>query len=219
MAYEPFNIPSGSMVPTLLVGDYLFVSKLSYGYSKYSLPLATWFPDSWTGRLFQSDPERGDVAVFALPRDPSIDYIKRVIGLPGDRIQMRGGRLYINGTIVPRRADGDVVYDDGLRGFVRMRKYIETLPNGREHVIIERSDGEKLDDTREFVVPAGQYFMMGDNRDHSADSREGGWFVPVRNFVGRADVIFFSIDDSASFWEVWKWPSAIRFSRFFNGID
>ena len=219
VAYEPFNIPSGSMIPTLLVGDYLFVSKMSYGYSKYSLPGSV---PLISGRIFESEPERGDVAVFKLPTDPSKDYIKRIIGLPGDRIQMREGRLYINGTMVPRRRIENYVYTPQHSSVpVSVAQYIETLPNGVAHPILEaRGDRGQHDNTREFVVPAGHYFAMGDNRDNSLDSRtrEVG-NIPAENLVGRADILFFSVNGEARLWEVWKWPVAIRFRRLFNTIE
>ena len=217
-AYEPFNIPSGSMIPTLLVGDYLFVSKLSYGYSRHSLPFSL---PLFRGRIFFSEPERGDVAVFKLPSDNETDYIKRIIGLPGDRIQMRGGILHINGEPVKRRRAGEyIINEEG--GFSRtLKRYIETLPNGRNHFIIENSDRDQYDNTPVYVVPKGHYFAMGDNRDSSLDSRviNQVGYVPAENLVGRAEFLFFSTDGSASFWEFWKWPSTIRFSRFFKGVD
>ncbi len=214
VAYEPFNIPSASMVPTLLIGDYLFVSKLSYGYSRHSLPFS--FPPI-SGRVLFTEPERGDIAVFKLPSDPSVDYIKRIIGLPGDRIQMIRGVLHINGQPVPRERIEDAVWHDNGGNVHRSPRYIETLPGGRAHVILEdRRDTGPLDDTREFTVPDGHYFMMGDNRDNSADSRANVGFVPRDNLVGRADVIFFSTNGSAALWEVWKWPMAIRFGRLFD---
>jgi signal peptidase I len=216
VAFEPFNIPSASMVPTLLIGDYLFVSKYSYGYSQHSLPFS--FPP-FPGRVFASEPERGDVAVFKLPSDPSSDYIKRVIGLPGDRIQMIGGVLHINGEAVNRERVQDAVWHDRRGSVHRSPQYIETLPNGRSHPILEdRRDTGPLDETREFTVPDGHYFMMGDNRDNSADSRAQVGFVPRENLVGRAEILFFSTDRSAALWEVWKWPMAIRTERLFNAV-
>src|SRR6202166_5100601 len=158
IAYEPFNIPSGSMIPTLLVGDYLFVSKFSYGYSRYSLPFGL---PLFSGRIFFTPPERGDVVVFKLPRDPSVDYIKRVIGLPGDRIQVRDGVLYINDVPVKRERVEDYVYREG-GVTLRQAQYIETLPNGRSHRIAQISDNGPEDNTAVFVVPADHYFMMGD---------------------------------------------------------
>ena len=218
VAYEPFNIPSGSMVPTLLVGDYLFVSKFSYGYSRYSLPLGLpLFP----GRIFFHSPERGDVVVFKLPTDNSTDYIKRVIGLPGDHIQMKNGILFINGQPVPRRRIEDYLYQEGPGAVIPLAQYIETLPNGVQHRIIEMSDNGPLDNTQEYVVPPGDYFMMGDNRDNSEDSRvlSAVGYVPGENLIGRARFIFFSTDGSARLWEFWRWPFAIRYGRLFRGID
>jgi signal peptidase I len=216
VAYEPFNIPSGSMVPTLLIGDYLFVSKFSYGYSRYSLPLGL---PLISGRILFTPPQRGDVAVFKLPRDNSTDYIKRVIGLPGDRIQMKEGRLYINGEMVKRERIEDYVDPEIRRPVLQ---YIETLPNGVRHRILEsQGDNGPLDNTREFVVPPGRYFMMGDNRDNSSDSRDpngGVGYVPAENLVGRAEFLFFSTDGSAHLWEPWKWPFAVRYDRPFEGI-
>jgi signal peptidase I len=217
--YEPFNIPSASMEPTLLIGDYLFVSKFSYGYSRYSLPFGL---PLMSGRLLFREPERGDVIVFKLPKDQSPDYIKRLIGLPGDRIQMKHGILYINDAPVKReRTDNcNLPLEEAPRG--ETFRYWETLPNGVRHCIIERGDEEQLDNTGVFVIQPGHYFMMGDNRDNSSDSRDpnsGVGQVPAENLVGRAEFIFFSHDPSAAGWtEPWKWPEAIRFSRFFTAI-
>jgi signal peptidase I len=216
VAFEPFNIPSGSMIPTLLVGDYLFVSKYSYGYSRFSLPLS---PPLFSGRIFGSLPVRGDVAVFKLPRDTSVDYIKRIIGLPGDRIQMKGGQLFINGTQVERTPDGDYVADgDGPK--MLLKRYVETLPGGRQHFILKASDDQPLDNTQEYKVPDGYVFAMGDNRDNSLDSRvqNAVGFIPLENLVGRAEFLFFSVDATAPWWEVWEWPFEIRWSRLFSGI-
>jgi signal peptidase I len=217
-AYEPFNIPSGSMIPTLLIGDYLFVSKFSYGYSRYSLP---WGLPVIGDRILASEPERGDVVVFKLPKDNATDYIKRVIGLPGDRIQVVGGILHINGKPVPRRKLG-IVTLASYGGFLReATEYLETLPNGVTHRIWEMSDEDILDNTPVYQVPPGHYFMMGDNRDSSQDSRvlsEVG-FVPFRNLIGRAEFLFFSHDESASLFKPWTWPTAIRYRRLFNGVD
>jgi signal peptidase I len=222
VAFEPFNIPSGSMIPTLLVGDYLFVSKYSYGYSRYSLPLGL---PLIPGRILESMPDRGDVAVFKLPSDNKTDYIKRIIGLPGDRIQMRRGRLYINGKIVQRERVEDFVEhtDDGRIG--RVAQYIETLPNGRKHRILEITDNGPLDSTNVYTVPPRHYFAMGDNRDNSLDSRVpnrtgmgGVGYIPAENLVGRAEILFFSTDGGARLWEIWKWIGAMRFDRFLQAV-
>lgn len=217
LIFEPFSIPSGSMVPTLLVGDYLFVSKASYGYSRYSFPLGI-VPIE--GRIQAKAVVRGDVVVFAKPHNEHIDYIKRVIGLPGDRIQMRNGRLYINEAMVEREFIGDYDYTLPTGETVKHKRYKETLPGGRTHMIIERSDNGPLDDTQVYTVPDGHYFMMGDNRDGSQDSRvmnEVG-FVPYINLVGRAERTFFSLDEDTPPWALWKWPQAIRYERLFKEI-
>jgi signal peptidase I len=217
VAYEPFNIPSGSMVPTLLVGDYLFVSKYSYGYSRYSLPFGL---PLFSGRIFFHPPERGDVVVFKLPTDNSTDYIKRVIGLPGDHIQMKGGNLYINDQLVPRKRIEDYLYQEGNGGVIPLAQYIETLPNGVQHRIIKMGDNGPLDNTPVYDIPPGDYFMMGDNRDNSQDSRvlSAVGYVPAENLIGRAQFIFFSTDGSAHLWEIWKWPFAIRYSRLLHAV-
>lgn len=213
--YEPFNIPSGSMIPTLLIGDYLFVSKFSYGYSRFSLPFGLPLFD---GRIFATPPERGDVVVFKLPTDEKTDYVKRIVGMPGDRIQVVDGILQINGQPVKRRPDGEYTTTNGFGIEQTFKRYIETLPNGLSHPIIEISDREVMDNTPVYNVPAGHYFMMGDNRDSSADSRflNRVGYVPFVNILGRAEFIFFSIDGSIL--KVWQWPETIRFSRLFTGI-
>ena len=216
--YQPFNIPSGSMKSTLLVGDYLFVSKFSYGYSQYSLPFS---PSLFSGRIWAGKPERGDVAVFKLPTDNSTDYIKRVIGLPGDRIQMLDGVLHINGTAVERKKVEDFLDSDDGGNVRRIQRYEETLPNGVTYRSLDLYTSSPVDNTIEYVIPAGHYFMMGDNRDNSTDSRvlNAVGYVPVENFVGRAEIIFFSIDGSSRFWQFWRWPTAIRWGRLFNLVD
>lgn len=218
VAFEPFNIPSGSMKPTLLVGDYLFVSKYSYGYSRHSLPMSL---PLIPGRILMSEPERGDIAVFKLPTDNKTDYIKRIVGLPGDRLQMRQGRLYVNGDQVARRRVADFIEIDARGRISRTAQFDETLPNGRTYRILEHTDQGQLDNTPVFAVPRGHYFAMGDNRDNSLDSRvlSGVGFVPVENLVGRAEILFFSIEGGASLWEFWRWPSTIRFKRFFDSVD
>ncbi|MEP4377515.1 MAG: signal peptidase I [Alphaproteobacteria bacterium] len=214
--FQPFNIPSGSMIPTLLIGDYLFVSKFSYGYSRYSLPFGLGF---FNGRVFGGTPDRGDVAVFRHPPTNREDFIKRIVGMPGDHIQMAGGRLSINGNVVPRRRIDDHISRDGGGQVRRVPQYEETLPNGRTYIIREGfGDRGPADNSREFVVPAGNYFAMGDNRDDSNDSR--GWgFVPAENLIGRAEILFFSTDGTAGWLEPWRWIQATRFNRIFDSVD
>jgi signal peptidase I len=215
LAFEPFNIPSGSMIPTLLEGDYLFVSKYSYGYSRHSFPLSFMPID---GRVWGTEPKRGDVIVFKLPRDNKTDYIKRLIGLPGDTVQVKDGRLFLNGDLIERERVDDFVYTDRFGSLRRVTQYVETLPGGRRHSILEEGDSRGYDNTREFTVPAGHYFMMGDNRDNSLDSRADVGFVPFENLVGRAEVLFFSTDGTAEWLKPWTWVIAMRFSRFFDRI-
>jgi signal peptidase I len=214
LLFQPFSIPSGSMKGTLLVGDYLFVSQFSYGYSRYSLPLSL---PLFSGRIFGSMPERGDIVVFRLPRDDSIDYIKRVIGLPGDRIQMIDGRLHINGVAVKRERASDFLDDETGE---RVRRWRETLPNGVSYLTLDLQDDGMLDNTGEYVVPPGHLFMMGDNRDDSVDSRvpSGVGYVPFENLVGKAQMIFFSIGDREPAWHIWSWPGSVRWRRLFTFV-
>lgn len=214
--FQPFSIPSGSMRPTLLEGDYLFVSKFAYGYSRYSLPFG---PDLFDGRIWSGAPERGDVAVFKLPSNPRLDYIKRVIGLPGDTVQMRDGALFINGEAVEREAIGTIDDVDITEQNRPVRVYRETLPNGVSYRTLDITQGTVGDDTRQFTVPAGHYFLLGDNRDNSADSRFNVGFVPHENLVGRANIVFFSIAGGASPFEVWRWPAELRFDRFLQSAS
>ena len=235
--YEPFNIPSESMLPTLMTGDYLLVSKMSYGYSTFSLPFS---PDLFSGRLIDGDVKRGDIAVFKLPRDNSTDYIKRIIGLPGDRLQMRQGQLFINGEPVVKERVEDFVFTESsnincLRypnyrhpqadGVVECRypQYRETLPGGASYMSLDLEPYGLSDNTEVFIVPEGHYFAMGDNRDNSSDSRKpvsfGVGYVPKKNLVGRASVIFFSTNGDASLWEFWKWFSAARGDRMFTRLN
>lgn len=210
--FQPFNIPSGSMKDTLLIGDYLFVSKYSYGYSRHSFPFGL-VPLS--GRVFGSEPERGDIAVFKLPTDTSIDYIKRVIGLPGDTVQVINGVVHINGTAVQRERIDDYIEQSPSGVVRRVPRYRETLPNGASYETLDLTDRGQLDNTREYKVPEGHYFMMGDNRDNSIDSRvlSRVGYVPYENFIGRAEILFFSIGNDTPAWQVWTWPWTVRWNR------
>lgn len=220
--YQPFNIPSGSMKDTLLIGDYLFVSKLSYGYSRYSFPFG---PDLFEGRVFAGKPERGDVVVFKLPRDNSTDYIKRVIGLPGDEIQVRSGIVYLNGEALPRKEAGVYVPPSNGGPVRKIKKYEETLPSGKTYTVLDAETNGFFDNVGPYKVPAGHYFMMGDNRDNSTDSR-ATWdvgYVPYENLIGRADIIFFSAavddDDALRWYSPWTWPFDVRWNRIFKLVD
>lgn len=216
---KPFSIPSASMVPTFLIGDYLFVSKFTYGYSRYSIPLS---PNLFSGRILSSQPNRGDVVVFRPPHRTYEDWIKRVIGLPGDNIRMIEGVLHINGkSVILEKIDRYDWFDQFNKAY-ESELYLETLPNGVQHKMLKSipfGEGDK-DNTREFIVPEGHYFMMGDNRDHSEDSRYPTvGFIPHENLVGRAEIIFFSTDlptQEGAWWMIWRWPMATRYSRFFT---
>jgi signal peptidase I len=236
--FAPFSIPSESMLPRLLIGDYLIVSKWNYGYSRFSLPFG---PDVGRGRLFANLPERGDVVVFKAPPGDDVDYIKRVIGLPGDEVQIKGGQLLLNRKLVPRKriadfvepltpnsacAKSDVAKFSERAGSggsqCRYPRFVETLPGGRNYQILDLENVE-ADDTGVFVVPAGQLFLMGDNRDRSADSRfpavenAGIGLVPVENLVGKAWFGIFSTDGTASWIKPWTWFSAARWERTGGG--
>jgi signal peptidase I len=212
--YQPFSIPTGSMQSTLMIGDYFVASKFSYGYGKYSFIV----PLPFNGRLFGSAPKQGDVAVFH--NISNEDYIKRVIGLPGDRIQMKQGRLWINGTIVERELVGEAVDRDSRSQDVPVQVYRETLPSGVTHTIQEISDDQFLDNTAEYVVPEGHYFMMGDNRDRSQDSRvlSAVGYVPADALIGKAEARFFSVKDNRAPWALWEWPETLRLDRMFQSV-
>ncbi len=216
--YQPFNIPSGSMKANLLIGDYLFVSKFAYGYSKHSFPFSL---PLFEGRAWAAPPQRGDVVVFKLPKDNSTDYIKRVIGLPGDKIQVTDGVLHINGHAMKRERVEDFVTADAFGQPTRMRQFRETLPEGKSYLTLDMVDNGYLDNTEVYTVPAGHYFMMGDNRDNSSDSRvlNQVGYVPFENLVGRAEVIFFSINEGEPAWMIWKWPYEVRWNRLLKIIQ
>ena len=220
-AYEPFHIPSESMLPTLYTGDYIFVSKLSYGYSRYSFPFgSTGLYDGFEGRIFASEPKRGDVIVFRLPVNPRIDYIKRLIGLPGDRIRVVNGILYVNGEQASQRKieDFQATTKDGVVKFVP--RFMEQLPEGPEHVVLDENPNGEVDTTDEYIVPEGHYFFMGDNRDNSVDSRYTAdvGYVPFENLVGKATIIAFSSDPSIPMVKIGEWLKHVRTERFFSRI-
>ena len=215
--YEPFRIPSGSMYPTLKVGDYLFVSKFSYGYSRFSFPGG--FP-LFNGRIWYSEPKRGDVVVFRFPKNTKIDYIKRIIGLPGDKIQVKRGLLYINDKPVERTEKDRYVIDEYVKMPEYYQMYEEVLPNSIKHKILEISDNERIvDNTEVFEVPEDSFFVMGDNRDRSDDSRISVGFVPKENLIGKARFLFFSHNDRGEFLAPWTWKKAIRWDRIFDRIE
>lgn len=218
---EPFYVPSPSMEPTLLIGDAMLATKYPYGYGAASLPIHIAFPE--TGRVFGALPKRGDVVVFRWPGDRSQVWVKRVVGLPGDRVQMRHGVLHINGRPVTLKADGIGRTEDEFGGNEPARRYVETLPGDVSHTIFKTVDQNRLDDTPEVTVPKDRLFVMGDNRDNSADSRvpvnEGGvGLLPVDNLVGRVDAIVGSWDFAAKNRPVWTWLSGFRVARFFTSV-
>jgi signal peptidase I len=223
--WQPFSIPTGSLQPTMLIGDYFLANKFTWGLSKYSFIV----PLPIQGRLLAfSEPVRGDIAVFH--NITNEDYVKRIIGMPGDRIQMKEGRLYINGTMIEREEIGPG-RDVGVSGQSQdVTLYRETLPNGLVHTIQEVSDREQLDDTEEFTVPPGHYFMMGDNRDNSLDSRAeiitdsrgnvraGVGMVPLNALIGKGEARFMSIQGNAPLWAIWDWPFNLRWDRMFQSV-
>jgi signal peptidase I len=228
--FQPFNIPSGSMENTLLIGDYLFVEKFADGYSRFSFPFGEYLPSF--GRIFGTGPDRGDVVVFKMPNADSPDYmkdfIKRVIGLPGDHVQMIDGQLHLNGKAIPKVRVGDFVTPDApcpmatdaaADGNYHVPRYRETLPGGKTYYVLDCIPEGPSDNTQVYVVPPGHYFMMGDNRDNSADSRADVGYVPAENVEGKAVLLFFSIDETAVWYEPWTWPMAIRYNRLLSLID
>jgi len=216
--FQPFTIPSASMEPNLYEGDYVIVSKYSYGYSKHSIPFS---PPLFQGRILGKQPARGDIVVFKLPSDGHTDYIKRVIGLPGDRVQMRGGLLYVNDKLVQREPLSPVRTDVGYGMIREIARYQERLDTGKTFVTQDMGTDGELDNTDVFVVPEGHYFMMGDNRDNSSDSRvppalQGVGMVPADHLVGKAQIILLSWKPEASIFKPWTWVLDARPSRFFN---
>jgi signal peptidase I len=215
--FQPFTIPSASMEPTLLEGDYIIVSKYSYGFSRYSLPIS---PPISHGRLFMHEPKRGDIIVFKLPRDPHMDYIKRLIGLPGDRVQVRHGTVFVNDKPFAQAPSGTTSIDIG--GFQQKAdKLVETNAVGRTYTTYQVNPDDPAENTDVYVVPKGEYFFMGDNRDNSLDSRfppenDGVGFVPAENLEGKAELILLSWDKGASLFKPWTWVMNMRPSRFFH---
>ena len=215
--FQPFYIPSSSMEPNLLVGDRLFVSKYSYGYSRHSLPFS---PKIYNKRIFRKLPKRGDIIVFKTPADNRTDYIKRLIGLPGDTIQIINKDLYLNDTKIKKESIKNTIMINCGNEIIKVDFFEETLPNGKKYVSVYRRDGTMVN-TDKFVVPEDHYFFMGDNRDCSKDSRflNSVGYVNYNNLVGKARLIFFSNDsDKGSFFKFWKWNQSIRIKRFFKEI-
>jgi len=216
-AFEPFSIPSGSMKPTLLEGDYLFVSKYSFGYSKHSFPMS--FP-SFSGRVLGKYPERGDVAVFKFTQNTRIDYIKRIVGLPGDTVQVVDGILYLNNIAIKRKSKGTWRAKDRNNIMQTYNRYEENLSDNFIYDVLDATPNGMLDNTDIYTVPAGHIFAMGDNRDQSSDSRilSQLGFIPFDHLVGKAQIIFYSRDRSEPLWKLWLWPSSVRLERIFKKI-
>ena len=241
LLFQPFTIPSASMEPNLYQGDYIIVSKFSYGYSKHSIPFS---PGLFNGRILGRAPTRGDIVVFKLPSDTNIDYIKRLIGLPGDKVQVRGGLVYINGKLLARKEMSPVLTDTGYGVTRSVQRFEETNPEGRKYATQDYGPDNEADNTGVYTVPAGCYFFMGDNRDNSLDSRfdpgispfktgsgvcawdpgndqyvgmqQGVGFVPAENLVGRAQLILLSWNADAHLFKPWTWFLDARPSRFFH---
>jgi signal peptidase I len=217
LLFQPFTIPSASMEPNLYQGDYIIVSKYSYGWSKHSIPFS---PPLFEGRIFEHAPKRGDIIVFKLPRDTKVDYIKRLMALPGDRIQVRGSVVYINGKPVGRQDLPPATVDSGYGFAQTVRRFIETNPEGRTYTTQDFGGDQPVDDTGVYIVPERHYFFMGDNRDNSLDSRfpqeEGVGMVPAENLVGKAQIILLSWNKGVSLFKPWTWVLDARPSRFFH---
>jgi signal peptidase I len=219
---QPFYVTSGSMQPTLQIGDQLLAAKYAYGYSRYSMPFS--LGPALPERLFGKLPEYGEVVLFHLPRNPAEVYVKRVIGRPGDRVQMRHGYVWLNGAKLPLRADGDGQAEGENGNLAQAPRFIETLPNGREHRVFKFTWTGDLDDTAELTVPPDHVFVLGDNRDDSLDSRVparagGVGFVPMENLIGRAGIVLGSWDFLVMQNPVSTWTSGLRLSRFFSWIS
>jgi signal peptidase I len=216
--FQPFTIPSSSMEPGLLEGDYVIISKFPYGLSRHSIPLS---PPLFHGRLFGALPKRGDVVVFKLPRDGHTDYIKRVIGLPGDRVQVADGVVLVNGRAIARAPAG-MAHDIASNG-LPVALYRETKSDGSTYLTYDRGPGHDGDDTGVYVVPEGSLFVMGDNRDNSLDSRWptelGVGFVPLENLEGRAEFILASWSPGASIFKPWTWVTHFVPGRFWHGLN
>ena len=215
--FQPYTIPSSSMEPGLRTGDYIVVSKFSYGWSRASLPFDPPLPD---GRLFARTPKRGQVIVFRLPRDPQQVYVKRLIGLPGDRIQVRGGQVFVNGAAIARQPMGFT--EDPEAPGRRVQGVVEHRPDGRAYVTYDAGPGHEGDDTGVYVVPAKHYFFTGDNRDNSLDSRwpraaDGVDFVPQEDLIGPAMFVMLSWREGASLQKPWTWLD-LRPGRVFRPI-
>jgi signal peptidase I len=217
LLFQPFTIPSASMEPNLYQGDYIIVSKFAYGYSKHSIPFS---PPLFSSRIFGRSPHRGDIIVFKLPRDGRTDYIKRVIGLPGDTIQMKDGVVWLNGKPIPRKLVATVAETSPFGFSHQVMRYQETLPDGRTYITNDYGPVSDVDNTGVYVVPPKHYFMMGDNRDNSLDSRYpesvGVGYVPEENLVGKADIILLSWNDKASLFLPWTWILDARPSRWIH---
>ena len=214
--FQPFYIPSASMLPNLWVGDYVFVSKYSYGYSRFSFPLGL---DWFDGRHGATDrPRRGDIAVFRLPRDEQTDYIKRIVGMPGDQIQLLAGQLYVNDVPVALERIQDFRLEQAFGRMQHIPRYRETLDNGASYETLKELPRSRGDVPRVYQVPEGHYFMMGDNRDNSTDSRYSNiiGYIPAENLIGRAEVVFFSVDQDWSLWRIWELPGAVRWERIWT---